>query len=72
MNRHHILGLDNVVGVEQFPFGGMSGNVNRAVTFMYYIGALAHQRVNNPVHRVFISRDQRGGQQYGICWLQGH
>ena len=55
MNGHDVLGLDDIVGIKQFSLSGMPGNMHCPVTFMHYLGSLAHQRVYYPVNRDFHS-----------------
>ena len=70
--RHHILGFEDVVAVQQLPRGSMPRNVHLRVTLMHHVRPQLQQGVNNTVHTGLVPRDEGGSEHNRIAWLNLH
>ena len=66
MNRKNILRLNDVVAVEKFASCSMARDMNKRICFMYNLGAKASQLIDNAIDRIFITGNERGGQNYCV------
>ncbi len=72
MHRHHELGLDDVVAVQQLALGGVAGDVHLGHALVHHGRAELHEPVDHAEHGVLVARDQGGGQHDEVALLQLH
>ena len=67
MNGHDVLGLDDVVAVQQLPRGGMSRDVYFRVPLVNHLGAEPCQIIDNPIDRALVTRNQTRGKHNSVA-----
>src|SRR5699024_4145685 len=67
----HIFWFDDVVAVQQFTFGRVARHVNVRVALVNDVRAEFHQPVDDPCDRIFVARNERGGQDDQVIFLDG-
>ena len=72
MDGHDVLGLDDVVAVDEFSGARMARHMHLRVLLRHDARAQAGQVVDNAVHGVLIARDQRGRQHDHVTRLNRH
>src|SRR5690625_4965723 len=60
VDGQHVLGLDDVIAIQQFALRRVTRSVNMRVALVYDVSTEGHQPVDHPSDRVFIARDQGG------------
>ena len=67
VNGHHVLWLHDVVGIEQFARGGVTGHVNLRITLVHDLRAQTNELVDDAPHRVFVAGNQGGRQHHRVA-----
>ena len=72
MNGHHVLGLNDVVAVDELTGARVAGHVHLRVLLRHDARTQAGQVVDDAVHGVLVTGDQRGGQHNHVAGLDRH
>ena len=72
VDRHDVLRLDDVVAVDELPGARVTGHVHLRVLLGDDARSQAGQVVDDAVHGVFVTRDERGRQHDHVARLNRH